>query len=177
MPGPLSIPAQHRQARRRISALTATATVRPLFIPASVPEYATEATNPFTAWTDAEYLGRAASILRNDTASFPHFIDVRKAVGARDDQASLFTFFVHLTPTGAELIGHTVGDYLATLNVCATGSGRDWTAQRYCKNSTGTFSSTECTSSADCSGTQTCQTRPCTGAGDCPNGSDSCRTE
>ncbi len=180
MTGPLSIPAQTLKARQLISTMTATSTVRPIYIPASVPEYATEATNAFTTWTDSEYLGRSASILRNDTRSYPHFIDIRKLVGARDDQASLFTFFVHLTPTGAEFIGQSVGDYLATLNVCATGSGRDFTAKKYCKNSTGTFSSTVCTSSTDCSGTQTCQTRPCTTATqatDCPDSGDSCRSE
>jgi hypothetical protein len=176
-PGPLSIPEQFRLGTRLLGRLSSGTTARPLLIPATVPEYSTDAGSLTGGWADAEYLGRAAEILRNNTTAFPHVIDIRKLVGARTDQSSLFTFFVHLTPTGAEFIGNSVGDYLATLNVCATGSGRDWAAQRYCKNSTGTFSSTECTTSADCSGTQTCQTRPCTGAGDCPNGSDSCRTE
>jgi hypothetical protein len=179
MAGAQSPVQRYLAAQALIGQMAGSATVRPLLIPATVPEYATDAANPFVAWPDSEYLGRAATIMRADTTRFPHLIDIRQLMGARTDQASSFAWGVHLTPTGAELIGQWVGAYLATLNTCATGSdaARSWAVQKYCRNSTGTFSSTICTTSGNCSGTQTCQARPCTTDTDCPDAGDSCHRE
>lgn len=179
MTGPLSLVPQYRKAQAVIRTLAHGASNRPIFIPVTVPEYSTDATNPFVGWPDAEYLGRAAMMLRADTINFPHIVDVRQILGARTDQASGFGWGVHLTPTGAEWIGNIVGDYLATMGTCSTGSvtARNWAVQSYCKNNTGTYSSTTCTTSTDCTGAQTCQARPCTGVSDCPDAGDSCHSE
>jgi hypothetical protein len=164
----------------RVRTLAGTATMKPLLVFSTEPEYATEGVS---GWPVLEYTGRNAARMTAMSSRFPHVVPLRRIIGARTDQADLFTNGVHFTALGAQAIGGTGGfsTYFASLNTCALqDSHAMWAPVSYCKNASNTYSTTTCDTSADCTGTQTCQAKPCTSDTDCdssPDAGDSCHTE
>ncbi len=137
--------------------------------------------------TDGEQLlAKIAGHLLADPGRFPHVVDARRA-GHRLPRTVAFTDDVHFTPRLSEVVGGANTTYLDSLNTCGVGARETAAPQRYCRHtddrwktcaggsnagkscavdgdcpsSTCSVAAAPCTTSADCTGTQTCQLRSC----------------
>jgi hypothetical protein len=143
----------------------------------------------FGGWRGQHYQAQNANRLLNNTTLIPNvkIVDIRRLISDRPPSTiiSLFSFFVHFSPAGAQVVGGDgMGNYMAALNECAVTTGAIPTVQKYCRSSAGVYQTTggsdghgACTTATVCNAGYTCTAQICTGNGDCGNTSDSCFLE
>lgn len=138
-------------------------------------------------WRGLPYMASNADRLLANPTLYPHVVDIRRVMQDRAPSTivALMSFFVHFSPTGAQVVGGDgMGNYMAALNECAQTSGAIPTVQKYCRSSAGVYQTTggsdthgACTTSTVCTAGYSCTSKICTSGSDCPNTTDTCFLE